>query len=132
MRSKDTLRSGQEVCSIVGREAKTQSGQGDTGSMCHSTVRSKHTIRSGSEICSTVAQEANIHPSRVSTVTNLVEATDWALGVCNSNIKLNLLWCALQVWEDVLAHIHPLSISRPYQVAQNKSAWQAQTRYIHP
>ena len=27
----------------------------------------------------------------------------------------------------VLSDIHHLSISRPYQVAQNKSAWQAQT-----
>ena len=33
-----------------------------------------------------------------------------------------------KVWNDVvLSGIHHLSISRPYQVAQNKSAWRGQT-----
>ena len=33
-----------------------------------------------------------------------------------------------KMWNDVvLSDIHHLSISRPYQVAQNKSAWRAQT-----
>ena len=32
------------------------------------------------------------------------------------------------IWNDVvLSDIHHLSMSRPYQVAQNKSAWRAQT-----
>ena len=35
-------------------------------------------------------------------------------------------------WNDVvLSDIHHVSISRPYQVAQNKSAWQGQTCSTH-
>ena len=33
-----------------------------------------------------------------------------------------------RIWSDVvLSDIHHLSVSRPYQVAHNKSAWRAQT-----
>ena len=48
------------------------------------------------------------------------------------SLTLGLNGHVSKVWSDVvLSDIHHLSISRPYQVAQNMSAWRAQTCSTH-